>query len=580
MKRTLPLVLVLILVLGLCMPAAAAGKTDLELAVERVEQGIRDWQTEVDLRDLNVYWDEVTTALKRFYLEPELFYFRNFTIWSSNLTGRVTKVELNYHEGFTRKDVDALNAAVDQVLTAVPSDADDLQKLLVLHDYLVLHTEYDAENYLAGTIPKASYTAYGALVLGKAVCEGYTMAYRLLLQICGIASESVTSAEMNHTWCLVQYQGKWYHVDVTWDDPMPDRIGQVMHNYFLQSDTGISDAEHGHYNWTAGQTCTDGRFDSNAFWSALDCPIIYTDADTLWLLREYGDYKDQSVSLVRRDWMSGEETVAVTVRDYWPVWESRAYWTDAYSGLCLWDRRLFFNDSLHIYSYDPADGAWVTEFTYDGHEGFLYGLSAQEDDLLGLVRQSPMDEDKVYTFTPERKYAVNPFQDVHTSDYFHDAVLWAYANNVTKGTSDTTFSPQNTCTRGQVVTFLWRAMGCPEPNTAKNPFGDVPEGEYYRDAVLWAVEKGITNGTGTDAATGKQVFSPNTECTYAQILTFLWRTVTGKTASSYGEWYSEPMDWAVKQELDKDTPLGTGVSGISAYCPRCDVVTFLCRAVG
>ena len=100
----------------------------------------------------------------------------------------------------------------------------------------------------------------------------------------------------------------------------------------------------------------------------------------------------------------------------------------------------------------------------------------------------------------------NPFMDVKTSDYFYDAVVWAYENDVTKGTSETAFSPWGACTRGQVVTFLWRAKGQPKPETTENPFADVPETAYYRDAVLWAVEQGITNGTG------KNAFSPDTPC--------------------------------------------------------------------
>lgn len=91
----------------------------------------------------------------------------------------------------------------------------------------------------------------------------------------------------------------------------------------------------------------------------------------------------------------------------------------------------------------------------------------------------------------------NPFADVPADAYYHDAVLWALDKNVTTGTSKTTFSPSATCTRGQVVTFLWRAMGCPEPASTENPFTDVTESDYFYKAVLWAVEKGVTNGTTT-----------------------------------------------------------------------------------
>ena len=111
-----------------------------------------------------------------------------------------------------------------------------------------------------------------------------------------------------------------------------------------------------------------------------------------------------------------------------------------------------------------------------------------------------------------------PFTDVDESAYYYKAVLWAVANGVTAGTSATTFSPDKPCTRGQVVTFQWRAAGEPEPTATECPFKDVPAGAYYEKAVLWAVEKGITNGTG--AAT----FSPDKPCTRAQVVTFLFRS--------------------------------------------------------
>ena len=134
----------------------------------------------------------------------------------------------------------------------------------------------------------------------------------------------------------------------------------------------------------------------------------------------------------------------------------------------------------------------------------------------------------VYTFTmPSGKVEIhvtftedgsrNPFQDVPSDAYYFEAVNWAVANNVTNGTSETTFDPDETCTRGQIVTFLWRREGKPAPTGANNPFADVKPSAYFGSAVLWAVEKGITNGTS------ETTFEPNEGCTRAQVVTFLFR---------------------------------------------------------
>ena len=119
---------------------------------------------------------------------------------------------------------------------------------------------------------------------------------------------------------------------------------------------------------------------------------------------------------------------------------------------------------------------------------------------------------------PEPQSTVNPFKDVKATDYFYKAVLWAVENGITNGLSATEFGPGKGCTRGQVCTFLWRAQGQPAPQNTSSPFTDVT-GEYYYNAVLWAVENGITNGMGG----GK--FAPNSTCTRGQIVTFLYRAI-------------------------------------------------------
>jgi hypothetical protein len=120
---------------------------------------------------------------------------------------------------------------------------------------------------------------------------------------------------------------------------------------------------------------------------------------------------------------------------------------------------------------------------------------------------------------PEPTSAHNPFTDVQEGKFYYKAVLWAVEMGITNGTSATTFSPNDQCTRGQVATFLWRTLGEPNASSGGNPFTDVKEGKFYYDAVLWAVESGVTNGM--DATH----FAPNDSCTRGQIVTFLYRAL-------------------------------------------------------
>ena len=169
------------------------------------------------------------------------------------------------------------------------------------------------------------------------------------------------------------------------------------------------------------------------------------------------------------------------------------------------------------------------------------------------------------------------FVDVATGSYYEDAVDWAVENGITQGTDDTHFSPDGICTRAQAVTFLWRTAGSPAPRLHTMPFTDVPAGNYYYDAVLWAVENGITEGTSDTT------FSPNSTCTRAQIVAFLWRSEKSPaagTANPFADvksdaYYADAVLWAVKENITKGTTSTT--FSPDADCTRAQIVTFLWR---
>lgn len=169
------------------------------------------------------------------------------------------------------------------------------------------------------------------------------------------------------------------------------------------------------------------------------------------------------------------------------------------------------------------------------------------------------------------------FTDVPATAYYADAVAWAVANGITTGTDENTFSPNAPCTRAQVVTFLWRAMGSPEPRSA-GTFTDVDASSYYAKAVRWALENGITSGTSATT------FEPNAVCTRAQVVTFLMRALDGRSYGSAGfadvaasSYYADAVAWAVANGITD----GTGATTFSpdTQCNRAQIVTFLYRAV-
>ena len=197
-----------------------------------------------------------------------------------------------------------------------------------------------------------------------------------------------------------------------------------------------------------------------------------------------------------------------------------------------------------------------------------------------------------YTFTmPDSKVTVaasfkeefpdlpNPFSDLAPSDFCYDAVMWAVGRDITGGIGNYTFGPNLPCTRAQAVTFLWRAAGSPEPETRVMPFTDVPMGSYYYNAVLWAIENGITEGTSDTT------FSPDATCSRAQIVTFLWRANGSPAASGNSAftdvasdaYYAAAVIWAEKNDITGG--IGGGRFGSNNNCTRAQIVTFLYRSV-
>ena len=184
------------------------------------------------------------------------------------------------------------------------------------------------------------------------------------------------------------------------------------------------------------------------------------------------------------------------------------------------------------------------------------------------------------TFKASAPTGKNPFIDVPAGSYYEDAVIWAVDKGITTGTSATTFNPNGICTRAQAVTFLWRAAGSPAAKSKVMPFADVKAGSYYYDAVLWAMEQGITKGTSDTT------FTPNAKCTRAQIVTFLWRSQKSPASDSVNPftdvaadaYYNTAVLWAAENGITG----GTSATTFSPNndCTRAQIVTFLFRCLG
>ena len=216
-------------------------------------------------------------------------------------------------------------------------------------------------------------------------------------------------------------------------------------------------------------------------------------------------------------------------------------------------------------------------FTITPNRGYAVSDVKIDGRSIGAVRSYTFENISA-SHTIEVQFRVrSSFVDVPSGSYYEDAVDWAVANGITTGTDAAHFSPDGICTRAQAVTFLWRAAGRPAPESRTMPFTDVPADSYYYDAVLWAVENGITKGTSSTT------FSPDNTCTRAQIVTFLWRSEQSPAAGSSNPftdvsadaYYADAVLWAVKEAITTGTTRTT--FSPDAECTRAQIVTFLWR---
>lgn len=244
--------------------------TELDNLKATIINGFENVEKEIDLSAFRVDRKQLQEILDSIYdkkADNNKYYIGNaYITYAKDYTPSGVSVWYKYSDEEVRKkreaDTNYNNIIQSIVKDNVKSGMSDFEKAKALHDYLILNCAYDYDNYLNNTIPDESYSGYGALVKHTAVCSGYASAYASLLKAAGIpaywVSGKVTSG--GHAWNIIQIDGEWYHVDTTWDDPVPDVKGRLCYTYFLRSDKYMR--SHEHTSWDSNIKCTSTKYDS------------------------------------------------------------------------------------------------------------------------------------------------------------------------------------------------------------------------------------------------------------------------------------------------------------------------------
>lgn len=375
------------------IPSAAT----LEEAAEYVYRQLLARATEIDISAYDIPLDDRRAFYSGVLNEhPDLYYVSTgFSYYpNGNIVGSIIP---KYTDGLNDA---AFQAGLQKALSVIQPGMTELEKAIALHDYLVINCEYDYVNYLQGSIPQTSYSAYGVFVNGAAVCQGYALAYKLLLSKVGIDCYMVTSDSMNHAWNLIVLGGQYYQVDVTWDDPTWDRIGRAAHTYMFRSDASF--AKHSDWEVTRGSevvnyTATDTRYDS-AFWTNCSSPIVITEDGCYYVA-----YENSTGNLKKKDSLADITDAGTTIINIgkWSVWGGGGSWQGAYSGLFMMDGRLYYNDTTSIYSISPDGTDKRTEFTADTTDGYIYGSALTQGKVLYCLHQTPNLTEKETVLTAD-----------------------------------------------------------------------------------------------------------------------------------------------------------------------------------
>lgn len=361
---------------------------------------LKERKPEIDISKFQISKDDIGNWFIGVINEhPDLYFVENKFSYSPTGSAVVDSIIPKYIDGY---DENRFKEETEKALSVITERMSDVEKAIALHDYIVLNCEYDYDRLNSENseeLPASSYSAYGVLVERTAVCQGYALAYKYLLQEAGIECYYVSSGEMNHAWNMVKLDGSYYHVDTTWDDPVRDLIGRVCHSNMFVSDKTFKEGREGstsnHHDWTVSYQgeaqkilANDTKYD-DYFWVDVTSPLIL-DNDKYY----YVTWTDKGAEIVSAS-LDGSGANNICDIGSWNVWNNNtSFYTSGYSGLFLIDGRLYFNTPQAICSVKLDGSDKKEEFKADTSNGYIYGSAYCQGRVWYSIHQSPSFEEK------------------------------------------------------------------------------------------------------------------------------------------------------------------------------------------
>ena len=370
---------------------------------------LRELKTDISVREFDIRKEDIGAIYFSVVCEnPDIFYVfsTRFETTANYGTGKIVSIRPEYF--FNLEDIPAkieqFNQKVDNILKGVTQSWSDIIKARYIHDMLAHYTEYDTKyeeisdsDYDLFRVQMRIYTAYGALVDNNAVCEGYALAYKYLLSRVGVKAYYIQSVKKRHAWNMVQTGGKFYHVDITHDDPTCDNLGRVNHDNFFKSDRWVlNDGDNEHTDWITNLKADDTTFD-NAWWNSVNT-MIYRSGDYDYYINQVYT-SSVYAALTRREISTGAEEVIAELKTRWKVKDiPNAFWERAFSYVTSDGKYFYYNDTTSVYR--TLIGGTGIEKVYtkpSSNSNDIYGVAFKSDgQLYATIKENPNVKDVVY----------------------------------------------------------------------------------------------------------------------------------------------------------------------------------------
>ncbi len=351
-----------------------------------VKEALLAGETRVDVSGYGIDMDEYK-VYALLYFSPYLGMNMDVRAYYYSETGQYAYLALD--NDMTIEETEEYFSQVDQkvneILSIVSDDMTDVEKALAVHDYFVYYGKYDYENYINNTIPRESYSSAGLFMKGTGVCNAYAYGYQYIMTKLGFECYVTSSDEMNHAWNIIKIDGKYYHVDCTWDDPTPDSWGRVYHRHFLISDYEIENVRD-HHGWDRTDlVCSDTSYDDE-YWIRMGVRIIQIKGKTFYLTDDKVYYLNDG---------TGQELAEL---GYWREWGRPNYaWNASFSGFFYKNGYIYYNTAYEIMRISVDTLQVESVYEADVSEGYVYDVYPNGEEIRYLIKTAPSDEGVVHT---------------------------------------------------------------------------------------------------------------------------------------------------------------------------------------